>query len=430
MGHLSSFRILIGLIVGAIIGMIFNFNSDSEAVQWIIKYITAPIGTAFLRSLMMVVVPLVLSSLAVGVAKLGSGKNVGLIFGRLGLFYMMTTLIAILIGQTVVTIVEPGVGIPPELIEQSREQLASQVADLVAKSSQVGESLWPGLVSTIIPKNPFEAMANGHMLSIIFIALLLGMAMLKIQTQECKTLQGVLQSISDVSVVVIGWIMKFAPYAVAALMVTSVSQFGLGLMANVAKYIGVVILCYALHFSIVYPLILKFVVKMGPIDFLKKGLPAIVTGFSTSSSNATIPTTTKVLEENFGVPKAITNFSVPLGATVNMDGTALFEMVAAVFIAQIFGVEITMAGYVSLVLLMLITSVGVAGVPGGSIPILMSAMAMVGIPPEGIAIILGVDRLLDMGRTMLNVTGDMTAALFVNKYYGDKFKDSDESACT
>lgn len=425
----GSFGILIGLIVGAIIGLIFNFYYESEIVQWTIKYVTNPIGTAFLRGLMMIVVPLVFSSLAVGVAKLGSGKNVGLVFGRLGLFYLSTTLIAILIGQTVVNVVKPGVGISPTLIEQSREQLESQVSGLVEKSSQVGESLWPGLVSTVIPKNIFEAMADGHMLAIIFVALLLGIAMLRIQSDECYTLQKVLQSLSDVSIVIIGWIMKFAPYAVAALMITSVAQFGLELMGNVAQYIGVVIFAYAIHFLVSYSLIVKFIIKMNPIEFYKKASEAIVTAFSTSSSNATIPTTTRVLEDNFKVSKTITNFSVPLGATINMDGTALFEMVAAVFIAQIFGIDVSLVGYISLIILMLVTSIGVAGVPGGSIPILMSAMAMVGIPPEGIAIILGVDRLLDMGRTMVNVTGDITAALFVNKYYKGQLED-DDPACT
>src|SRR5690606_14055377 len=229
------------------------------------------------------------------------------------------------------------------------------------------------------------------------------------------TLQKVLQSLSDVSIVIIGWIMKFAPYAVAALMITSVAQFGLELMGNVAQYIGVVIFAYAIHFLVSYSLIVKFIIKMNPIEFYKKASEAIVTAFSTSSSNATIPTTTRVLEDNFKVSKTITNFSVPLGATINMDGTALFEMVAAVFIAQIFGIDVSLVGYISLIILMLVTSIGVAGVPGGSIPILMSAMAMVGIPPEGIAIILGVDRLLDMGRTMVNVTGDITAGLFVHK---------------
>ena len=419
----NSTKILIGLIVGSIIGIIFNLYSESETVKWIISYVTNPIGTAFLRGLMMVVVPLVFSSLAVGVAKLGSGKNVGLIFGRLGIYYLVTSLIAILIGQTIVSTVQPGAGIPQTLIEESREKLSDQVSGLMEKSGKVKESLWPGLVSAVIPRNIISSMANGEMLAVIFVALLLGIGLLRLQTAQSKTLQDILQAVSDLSITGVGWIMKFAPYAVAALMISSVSQFGFEIMSNVAKYIAVVIIAYAVHFFAIYSLIVKFVIRMGIIDFYKKASEAIITAFSTSSSNATIPTTTRVLEEKFKVSPTITNFSVPLGATVNMDGTALFEMVAAVFIAQVFGVDVGLTGYVSLIILMLVTSIGVAGVPGGSIPILMSAMAMVGIPPEGIAIVLGVDRLLDMGRTTVNVTGDITAALFVNKYYKDKFKD-------
>lgn len=417
----NSTKILIGLIVGSFIGVIFNIYSQHEAIKWIINYITTPIGTAFLRGLMMVVVPLVFSSLAVGVAKLGSGKNVGLIFGRLGLYYLVTSLIAILIGQAVVATVQPGAGIPQSLIEESREKLSDQVSGLMEKSSKVNESLWPGLVSAIIPRNIVSSMANGEMLAIIFVALLLGIGLLRLQTSQSKTFQDTLQAISDLSIIGVGWIMKFAPYAVAALMITSVSQFGFEIMENVAKYIAVVLIAYATHFFVTYSIAVKFVIRMGVIDFYKKASEAIITAFSTSSSNATIPTTTRVLEEKFNVSPTITNFSVPLGATVNMDGTALFEMVAAVFIAQVFGIPLGLTEYVSLILLMLVTSIGVAGVPGGSIPILMSAMAMVGIPPEGIAIVLGVDRLLDMGRTTVNVTGDITAALFVNKYYKDRF---------
>jgi DAACS family dicarboxylate/amino acid:cation (Na+ or H+) symporter len=180
----------------------------------------------------------------------------------------------------------------------------------------------------------------------------------------------------------------------------------------------VVFLGYFLHFFGVYGLILKFGVGLNPLEFFRKAIPVFATSFSTSSSNATIPTTIRVLEEDFKAPSDVVRFGVPLGATVNMDGTALFEMVAAMFIAQVFGIEVSLAQQATLVLLVVTTSVGVAGIPGASIPLLMSAMAMVGIPPEGIAIILGVDRLLDMGRTVVNVTGDMVAILFVTRKKG------------
>lgn len=417
MHHKQSNKIFLGLILGTLVGLLFNKYSGQNWVHWILNYITAPIGTAFLRSLMMVVVPLVFASLAAGVTKLGSGQNVRLVFGKLGLYYLGTTLIAILIGQVLVNTIQPGAGISQNLIENSREQFASQVSQLIEKSEGVSESLWPGLVSTVIPKNIIGSMANGDMLAIIFVAILIGLALLHNPSPRSDTFLLVLESISHLSITIVGWIMKTAPYAVAALMITSVSQLGFEIIDNIGKYVGVVILGYLCQLFITYPLLLKFLIKMNPVEFFKRAAPAIFTAFSTSSSNATIPTTTKILEEEFQVPPEVTNFSVPLGATVNMDGTALFEMVAAMFIAQIFGVEIGLMGHFSLIILVLLTSVGVAGVPGGSIPILMSAMAIVGIPPEGIAIVLGVDRLLDMGRTTVNVTGDITATLYVNRFF-------------
>jgi DAACS family dicarboxylate/amino acid:cation (Na+ or H+) symporter len=184
---------------------------------------------------------------------------------------------------------------------------------------------------------------------------------------------------------------------------------------SVAKYVVVVFIGYALHFFGTYALILRFFLKRPVFAFYRDALPVFGTSFGTSSSSATIPTTIRVLETKFGVPNSIASFSIPLGATVNMDGTALFEMVAAMFVAQVFGIELTLAAQATLLLLVLFTSIGVAGVPGGSTPLLISAMATVGVPAEGIALILGVDRLLDMGRTVLNVTGDMTAALYLTK---------------
>jgi DAACS family dicarboxylate/amino acid:cation (Na+ or H+) symporter len=213
----------------------------------------------------------------------------------------------------------------------------------------------------------------------------------------------------------VSFIMRIAPFAVFALIASTVSKMGTEFVVFLAKFVGVVFLGYALHLFGVYSLILKTCVKISPLEFFKRATPVFATAFSTSSSNATIPTTIKVLEERFKAPSQVVRFGVPLGATVNMDGTALFEMVAAIFIAQVFGVELDMFQQLTLIFLVVMTSIGVAGVPGASIPLLMSAMALVGIPPEGIAIILGVDRLLDMGRTVLNVTGDMVAVLFVSR---------------
>lgn len=410
-----STRILIGLIVGAIIGLIFNlYFQDSQWTAWVMTNITAPIGKAFLQSLFMVVVPLVLCSLIVGVANLGTVEHLGRLGTRLGAFYVVTTLLAVLIGQFYINAIQPGTGINETTRNSAVSAMSEQISGLQQKSEGVNESLWPGIVSKIIPKNIVNELAEANMLAIIFVAFIFGIALLSIENRSgTDTVLSFLSAISEACIKIVGWIMHLAPYAVAALMINAVANFGLEVMGNVGLYIGVVILGYLTHFFVTYSLLVKYVIKIPVFEFYRRILPIVATAFSTSSSSATMPTTMRTLEKRFGVPESITTFSVPLGMTVNMDGTALFEVVAALFVAQVFGIDISLTGQITLVALVLLTSIGVAGVPGGSIPILMSAMASLGIPPEGIALVLGVDRLLDMGRTVVNVTGDSTAALYL-----------------
>ena len=412
--HKVSTRILVGLILGTLIGLVFNQFGSEAWVPWILKNITGPIGSAFLQSLFMVVVPLVLCSLIVGISQLGTVEHLGKLGLRLGFFYGFTTLCAILIGQSVINLIEPGKGISASSREQAIASLDEQVKGLKEKSENVAESLWPGLVTSVIPKNIITAMGDANMLAIIFVAFVFGIAFLSLESQaEVQTTIDVLNVISSASIKIVGWIMFVAPVAVAALMINAVSSFGLEIMGNVLQYLLVVALGYLIHFFVTYGLLVKWIIRIPVKEFYRRTLPIVATAFSTSSSSATMPTTMRTLETRFGVPENITTFSVPLGMTVNMDGTALFEVIAALFVAQVFGIDISLTGQVTLVLLVLLTSIGVAGVPGGSVPIVMSAMATLGIPPEGIALVLGVDRLLDMGRTVVNVTGDSLAALYL-----------------
>ncbi|MCB0407226.1 MAG: dicarboxylate/amino acid:cation symporter [Bdellovibrionales bacterium] len=410
-----STRILIGLIIGGLIGLIFNvYFHDAPWTHWIMKNITAPLGQAFLQSLFMVVVPLVLSSLIVGVANLGTVEHLGRLGTRLGIFYVSTTLMAVFIGQFYITTIQPGTGIAENTRQEAIHAMSDQISGLQQKSQGVKESLWPGIVGKIIPKNIIEELSQANMLAIIFVSFIFGIALLtnedKASTQVVLTF---LNAISEACIKIVGWIMHLAPYAVAALMINAVANFGLEVMGNVGLYIAVVILGYLTQFFVTYSLLVKYLIRIPVFEFYKRIFPIIATAFSTSSSSATMPTTMRTLEKRFGVPESITTFSIPLGMTVNMDGTALFEVVAALFVAQVFGIDISLTGQFTLVILILLTSIGVAGVPGGSIPILMSAMASLGIPPEGIALVLGVDRLLDMGRTVVNVTGDATGALYL-----------------
>lgn len=411
--HSSSLRIFLGLSIGVLFGALTKAFLTAETQQWVLTNLTQPVGTVFLRGLFMVVVPLVFSSLVVGVAELGSVKRLGNLGWKLGAFYLCTTAIAVILGQLLVTTLAPGEGVDPKFIEAAKSSLATQTQSLVEKSAGVNESLWPGLVQKIVPKNIVEDFAQANMLAIIFFAIILGVAFLKAGDAKARTALDVFSSISDAMIRIVNWIMRLAPYAVACLMFNAVLQFDLSILNQVAKYFGVVLLGYTLHFLGVYGLIVRFLIRIPVQEFFQRMTTVFVTAFSSSSSNATLPTTIATLQQKFGVPEKITTFTAPLGATVNMDGTALFEMVAAIFIAQVFGVELSLLDHVTLIILIIVTSVGVAGVPGGSIPLLMSAMATVGIPPEGIALVLGVDRVLDMGRTVVNVTGDAVACLFL-----------------
>ena len=410
----SNWGIFIGLVVGAFIGIIFHEWGDVPVRNWILTNVIQPIGTIFLRSLFMVIVPLVAGSLLVGVVNLGSGQLLKKLGWKVALFYMSTTFCAIVVGQSLINTFQPGTGISQELREQAIESSKSQIESLKEKSSWVGKSLWPGIVDKIIPKNILHEYGATNMLAIIFVSLLFGMALLGMQGGPHKeAFVGFFSILSEVSVKIVGWIMKIAPYAVAALMINAVSGFGISVMKNLVAYILVVIGGLLIQFCIVYGCILKFVLKVPVLQFYKKAIPIFLTAFSTSSSAATMPVTIRTLETEFGVPDSITTFSVPIGVTVNMDGTALFEVMAAIFVAQLFGVDLSLMEHFTLVFLVLITSIGVAGVPGGSLPILMAAMASLNIPVEGIALVLGVDRLLDMSRTVTNVTGDSVAALFL-----------------
>lgn len=414
----SSLRILYGVIVGTIIGALLTTFAPEPTVEWIVKNVTSPIGTGFLRALFMIVVPLVFSSLAAGVADLGTVSHLGKLGTKLAVYYLVTTFMAVIVGQAVVSITQPGRGVNPDYIESAQTSLALQTEGLRERSEAVGESLWPGIVNTIIPRNILEELGANNMLAVIFVSLFFGIGLLSLERKKAEVPIQFFQAISEVTIKMVGWIMIIAPYAVACLMVNAIAQFDLSILANVAKYFGVVVLCYILHFTVNYSIVLRVFVKISPFEFFRRMVPVFLTAFSTSSSNATLPTTIRNLNKRFGVPERIATFSAPLGATINMDGTALFEVVAALFIAQVFGIDLSLGAQVSLVLIVIITSVGVAGVPGGSIPILMSAMATVGIPPEGIALVLGIDRLLDMGRTVINVTGDSIAALYLARIEG------------
>lgn len=419
----GSWNIFIGLIVGAALGLIFNSLKTNPQLNPIIEGINNnifyPIGNAFLQSLFMIVVPLVFSSLIVGLSKLGDPKSIGRLSKKLFIFYACSTLIAILIGQTFMLSFQPGKSINQETAQAISVNMQDKMSSLKEKSSIVGTSIWPGIVTKIIPRNIIDQFGENNMLAVIFVSLLFGLALLYMPSGAPKnSFIDFMAALSDISILIIGWIMKLAPIAVAALLTVAFSEFGLELMKSMVFYIFVMLLGMLFHLLITYSCFLKFIVKIPILQFYKRMIPVFTTAFGTSSSSATMPVTMDTLEKKFGAPRSIINFSIPIGTIVNMDGTALFEVAATIFIAQIFGVELTLSSYFILIAIVFITSVGVASVPGGSLPILMSAIVVLGIPAEGIAVILGVDRLLDMGRTVVNVTGDSIVTLYLSKSEG------------
>lgn len=419
-GFISAWGIFIGLVLGTLIGAVFNhliinYPSMTPQISWINDNICWPLGNAFLQALFMIVVPLVFSSLLVGVANLGGGKGIGRLGIRLFLFYACTTILATGTGQLLVNTLKPGKSLDQETMLKAAEENKNKLSSLKEQSSMVEGSIWPGIVTKIIPRNIIDQFGKTNMLSVIFVSLLFGLALLYLPKNSSKsTFIQFMSALSDISVLIIGWIMKIAPFAVAGLMIAIISTLGVGLIQKMFFYIGVLMAGMLIHFC-VYMCILKFVIRFPIKRFFKEMVPVFYTAFGTSSSSATMPVTMNTLETRLGAPRSIVNFSVPLGTVVNMDGTALFEVVATIFLAQFFGVEMTLGSHFFLLAIVFITSVGVASVPGGSLPILMSAIVVLGIPPEGMGVIIGVDRLMDMCRTVVNVTGDSVAALFLTK---------------
>lgn len=404
--------ILIGLALGAIVGGTVNyFVSPPPVPHWLhilIKYVTAPIGEIFLRLLLLTVIPLVFASLALGVLRLGDLSKIG----RMGVktlgYFLITMTVAVTIGLALVNTVRPGSSIDPE----TREQLMSTYQSQGEEKLQ-SEGFGIHTIVDIVPRNPFQAAVDLKMLSIIFLALLVGIALTRMPEEKTRTFRELLETIGDITIWIIGLAMRIAPVGVFCLIFTTTAQFGFSLLQSLGWYVFVVILGLLIQLLVTYPILLTTLARVNPWAFFKAVRAPMVTAFSTSSSNATLPTSIKTAEEELMVPKPIAGFVLPLGATMNMNGTALFEGVTAVFLAQVFGAQLGLVDQLIVVVICVLTAVGAAGVPGGSIPLLAMVLVSVNVPPEAIFLILGVDRILDMCRTTLNVTGDLTATVFI-----------------
>lgn len=427
-------RILIGLAVGVVAGVAVNklFGTDHARVAWVITNITEPVGTLFLRMLLMVVVPLVFSSLIVGVAGIGDVRKLGRVGLKTLAYTIVISAISVAIGLTLANTIKPGKRVDPATSAALQQRYSSDATKRVEdakKASENKDSILMVVVKTIVPSNPMASIAGikpgeekqtdtPDMLHLMFFSVLLGIAATLIPTPVAAPLLRGLQALFEISAKIIDIIMKFAPYAVACLLFNNTARFGLDLLQALAWFIVTVLLGLSLHMFGVFSLSVYFLSRISPLEFFRRIKTVILTAFSTSSSNATLPTALRISEENLGVPQEINSFVLTVGATANQNGTALYEGVTVLFLAQLAGIDLSLGQQLMVVYLAILGGIGTAGVPSGSIPFIIGVLVTIGVNPALIAIILGVDRILDMCRTTLNVVGDITAATFVARSEG------------
>jgi DAACS family dicarboxylate/amino acid:cation (Na+ or H+) symporter len=428
-------RILIGLAVGVIAGLAVNkgFGGDHPRVVWIVDNFTQPIGQLFLRLLLMIVVPLVFSSLVVGVAGIGDIRKLG----RVGLksfgYCLVISAVSVVIGLTLANTIKPGKRIDPATSAALQQRYATEATKTVEAAKKSGAVASPlmQVVDTLVPSNPLASIAGvpsnpsiatsagtPNMLHLMFFALIIGIAITLIPVRVTAPLLRGLEALYEITAKIIEMIMKFAPYAVACLLFNNTARFGLDLLQALGWFVVTVLLGLSIHMFGVYSLSVYFLSRLSPIDFFRRIKTVILTAFSTSSSNATLPTALKISEENLGVPQEINSFVLTVGATANQNGTALYEGVTVLFLAQLAGVDLSLGQQLMVVYLAILGGIGTAGVPSGSIPFIIGVLVTIGVNPALIAIILGVDRILDMCRTTLNVVGDITAATYVARSEG------------
>ena len=390
-------RILFALAFGVIVGIIINsfFPSVFKPLD---GYVFTPLGTIFLNLIKMLVVPLVFFSIVTGVANIGDPKKLGRIGVKTITFFLTTTAIAITIAIILALILKPGLA----------GSFSTENLEYKATTAPPASETFLG----IIPTNPIEAMASGSMLQIIFFAVFVGLA-ISLLGKKVEGVAKLMEQGNEIMMFLVNLVMKFAPFGTFGLIASAVGSMGWSALKAMLLYMLVVLLGLAVHLFVVYCGAIKFMANRNPITVLKAYLPAMAVSFSTSSSSATLPVAMEIAQKKLGVPRSISSFVQPLGATINMDGTAIMQGVATIFIAQVFQVDLTVPELVTVVLTAVLASVGTAAVPGAGLIMLAMVLTAVGLPVEGIALIIGIDRLLDMTRTMVNSTGDLTCALYV-----------------
>jgi len=417
-------KILIGLIAGALAGGLLNatLGSDNSGLVKVVDHLTEPVGQLFLRLLLLIVIPLVFSSLTLGVAGLGDLRKIGRIGLKCLLYTLIISGISVLIGLGLANTIRPGKRIDPDVSRQLQQRYGGDATKTVAsaKAAAPAETPLMKLVKTVVPTNVFASVSREtpDMLGLMFFALFFGIALTLVDPGKSAGVIAVLTGIYEAVAKCIEIVMRIAPYAVFCLLFTMTARFGFRLLTSLGWYVATVLIGLGIHMFVVYSASVAVLSRINPLEFFRRIKTVMVTAFSTSSSNATLPTALRVSEENLGVPREINSFVLTVGATANQNGTALYEGVTVLFLAQLAGIDLSLGQQLMVVYLAILGGVGTAGVPSGSIPFVIVVLSTIGVNPALIAIILGVDRILDMCRTVLNVTGDLTMATYIARSEG------------
>jgi DAACS family dicarboxylate/amino acid:cation (Na+ or H+) symporter len=400
----------IGLAAGLALGVLAHAAfGDAAWLRALVENVVGPIGQIFLRLLFMLVIPLIVSALALAVADLGDLRRLGRIGAKTLAYTAAVSAIAVAIGVSLVNGLEPGTGLPEEL-----KQDLGAGAQVPAAAGAAGRS-GADFVVNLVPSNVVRAMADGDMLALMVFSLLLGVGLAAAPGEAPRRLTETLRGVQEVTMWLLGLVIRVAPLGVACLVFVLATRLGLGIFRSLAAYVGVVLLGLALQQFVVYSASVAWLGGLSPRRFFRGVRTAMVTAFSTASSNATLPTALWVAEHELRLPSHVSRFVLTLGSTANQNGTALFEGVTVLFLAQLYGVDLTLAQQLTVSFICVLGGIGTAGVPAGSIPVIAMILGIVGVPAEGIGVVLGVDRFLDMCRTAVNVTGDLAAAVVVSR---------------
>jgi Na+/H+-dicarboxylate symporter len=392
-------KILIALALGLVAGIIFTFIPES-VFNPIDMYLLDPVGQIFINLIMMLVVPIVFVSIVLGTAGLGEPAKLGRIGIQTIVFFLTTTALALCLSLALAFAISPG---SEGMLNVSQADYEAQEAPPIMET-----------VVNIIPSNPIEAMTAGDMLQVIAFAIFVGLALAFLH-EKTRAVHRLFDQVNDILMFLVNMIMKFAPYGAFALIASAIGGAGINAIGSMGAYVGTVILGLILHAAIIYSLAIWFLGRANPWTFYKGFFPAMTVAFSTSSSNATLPVSMKTAQDNLGVHKSISSFVQPLGATINMDGTAIMQATAAVFIAQVYAIDLGFTEIILIIVTATLASIGTAGVPGVGLIMLAMVLSQIGLPVEGIALIIGVDRILDMLRTSLNITGDAACAYIISE---------------